>query len=90
MTCKHKWGRKIIDLDNCPYCTIERQAAEIVALRRDAERYRFLRMQKENLMQCFEDAGPHNFGMADVCEGLSNEYLDAAIDAALSRENAGG
>ena len=65
----------------------EAAEAKLAAYENDAERYRWLRLQKEHLMICFEDAGPEHFGLADVCQGLSWDELDAAIDAAKAEDH---
>jgi len=56
--------------------TVERDQlrAEVEALRRDAERYRWLRSVENDVAITF---GAHAW------EDLSDEYMDAAIDAAI-------
>jgi hypothetical protein len=56
--------------------------AELSAAKADANRYRWLRQQKENLMYCFTDPG--DFGIADVACGLFADELDRAIDAGMA------
>lgn len=46
-----------------------------------ADRYEFLRRQKENLVHCFASEG-ETWGLMDYVLGLSGEELDAALDKA--------
>lgn len=65
------------------------QAAEIEALRADAERYRWLRAkttgyEESRGRQSFDLPDPHPLG--NIMRGSVAQHLDAAIDAAITKE----
>lgn len=69
-----------------------RAADEIAALRKDAERYRWLRAQvrgarDERGRQEFDMPDPHPLG--DIMRGSVAQHFDAAVDAAMAPKRDG-
>jgi hypothetical protein len=72
------------------YLALDTQAQELTAerdaLRADAERYRWLRREESDTTWLFS-SGAYNIktGLVDIGDMLTEEELDAAIDAARSK-----
>lgn len=78
------------NLCQCMIQPANKLKAEVEALRKDAERYRWLRSK-----ECWEDTqrGIGDLWIVSSREEVANtdgEFLDAAIDAAMSKESANG
>ena len=70
-------GHASLDAANwrCPWCEIERLRAEVEALRKDAERYCYIRDNHEVKGRAME-----------IVYGMNGADWDAAIDAAIAQE----
>lgn len=99
MTCKHdsvdddgfRYFERPVDFKVCPYCTIERQAVEIEALRRDAERLDWYESQHTlhywlELLYVVDGYELSRSRDGNIQWAVQADNLRAAIDAALSRE----
>jgi hypothetical protein len=63
-----------------PCAGLAEARAEVEALRKDAERYRWLRNPTSNVYQCYQPRGDYGKGL------MTGESLDAAIDDARAKE----